>query len=297
MINPHPRYPEFEYIRLDSVEQSVQFLKDHWNEAIPFLGGTDAFIGLRNRKLSPKYLVDLKHLAGFNELTFDLEKGLTVGAGVTLNQLIASQDVQTSYQVLAQAARQVGGYQVRNRATLVGNLCNASPCGDTIGPSLVYEGNAKIISPGSWRNVPLNKFFLGPGMTTLQPGEIVESISYPVPPDLYQGTYLCIGRNKLADLALAAVTIVGYLDKNVASGFRFRIALSAVAPTVIFVHEAQSLLSEQEIDPLNFEKAAQIAKGSCQPIDDIRASKEYRREMVYTLTLRGLMQVWDALQA
>ena len=142
MINPLPRFPEFEYIRLDTIDQTVKFLNDNQSEAYPFLGGTDILIGVRDRKLHPKYLVDLKQLNGFDDISFDQDKGLTIGAAVTLNQLISSKDVSQNYPILSQAASHVGGYQIRNRATLVGNLCNASPCGDIIGPSLIYQGKA-----------------------------------------------------------------------------------------------------------------------------------------------------------
>ena len=297
MINPLPRLPEFQYTRFDSIDQTVKFLDDHRGEAHPFLGGTDIFIGLRDRKLHPKYLVDLKHLQGFGDLCFDLEEGLTIGAAVTLNQLIQSKEVNQHYPVLSQASSHVGGYQIRNRATLVGNLCNASPCGDTIGPSLIYQGHANVIGPDGSRIIPLEEFFLGPGKTDLRPGEIVQAINFPRPPQESQGCYLCIGRNKLADLAIAAITILAFPDDSAASGYRFRIALSAVAPTVIIVEAAQNLLSDNKINPTTLQEAANIAMQNCKPIDDIRASKSYRREMIYALTLRGCQQVWKALQS
>ena len=297
MVNPLPRLPQFEYIRMDSVEKTVSFLKDKQDEARPLLGGTDLFVVMRDRRLHPKFLVDLKHLNGFNTLTFDNEKGLTVGAAVSLNQLISSKEVQTHYPVLVQSARQVGGYQLRNRATLVGNLCNASPCGDTIGPSMIYNGKANVVGPSGERVIPLNGFFTGPGQTSLEIGEIVQSLSFPLPPKGSKGTYLSIGRNKLSDLAMAAVTVSAFPNEKSTSGFHFRIALSAVAPTVIYVKEAQELLADQPINDTTIEKAAQIARRVCKPIDDIRASKAYRREMIYTLTLRGLHEVWKSLQS
>jgi len=297
MLNPLPRLPEFEYIRLDSLDATVQFLKTHWDEAQPFAGGTDTFVALRDRKLHPKFLVDLKHLPGFAELTFDPEKGLTIGGAVTLNQLISSTDVQEHYPVISQAAGFVGGYQLRNRATLVGNLCNASPCGDTIGPSMIYQGQVNIIGPRDKRTLPLEDFFLNPGVTTLMAGEIVQSITFPQPPAHSKGLYLPIGRNKLADLAMAAVSVLAYPDETAASGYSFRIALSAVSPTVIIVTAAQDLLSVAVIDDASLERAAEIAMQSCKPIDDIRASRAYRLDMVQTLTLRALRMVWKSLQS
>ena len=296
MNNPIPRFPEFEYIRLDTIDQTMKFLVDYQGEAYPFLGGTDILIGVRDRKFRPKYLVDLKHLDGMDDISFNQDKGLSIGAAVTLNQLISSKEVSQHYPVLTQAASHLGGYQIRNRATLVGNLCNASPCGDTIGPSLIYQGIANVIGPNGTRFIPLEEFFLGPGKTALRVGEIVQSITFPNPPQQSQGIYLCIGRNKLADLAIAAVTILAFPDESAASGYRFRIALSAVAPTVIIITDAQDLLSDQKVNPAQIEEAARIAMNRCKPIDDIRACQDYRREMIFTLTLHGLQQVWKVLR-
>lgn len=297
MINPLPRLPEFEFIKLDTLENTVQFLTENGEAARPYLGGTDLFVAMRDRRAHPKFLVSLRHLDGFGTLTFDKEMGLTIGAAVNLNQLIASKAIQTHYPVLALAARQVGGYQLRNRATLVGNLCNASPCGDTIGPSILYQGKAIIVGPTGMRAVALNDFFIGPGKTVLSAGEIVTSIYFPIPPVQQKGSYLCIGRNKLADLVLVAVTVLANPDDSLSSGFRFRIALSAVAPTVVILEEVQALLADQPIHAASFEDAAQIAQQSCKPINDIRACESYRRDMVYILTLRALQQTWKAFQA
>ena len=297
MNNPLPRLPEFEYVRLDTLEQTTQFLKTHPGEAYPFLGGTDLLVGMRDRRKHPKYLVDLKHLDGLNTRQFDPSFGLTIGASTTLNQLIGDKDVQAHYPILCQAAKQVGGYQLRNRATLVGNISTASPCGDPIGPSLVYHGQAYIIGPTGERYLPLEDFFLGPGKVALEEGEIVHSITLPPPPAQNKGVYLCHGRNNLSDLAIAAVTVLAFPDDSASSGYRFRITLSAVSPTVIAVEEAQELLSGEIIETAAFEKSAQVAKEVCKPIDDIRSSSDYRRELIYALTLRALIQTWEALQA
>lgn len=296
MLNPNTRMPKFSYIKPESIRQASEFLELNSGQSYPFLGGTDLLIALRDKKLKPKYLVDLKHLDHLNVLTFDSAKSLIIGAAVTLNRLIESEDVQKYYPVLVQGAREVGSYQLRTRATLIGNLCNASPCGDMIATSMVYKGIVNIIGTYGSKSVELESFFTGPGETILKPGEIVVSLSLPISPSRAKGIYLSIGRNKLADLAIAAVTVLAYPDETAFSGFRFLIALSAVAPTVIFVEEAQSLLSDKPIEIATLKKAALIAKNHCKPIDDIRASKKYRQEMIHSLTLRALIAVWEDLQ-
>ena len=295
MINPHPVLPEFEYIQPENTQAAIQFLKSHPHQARPFLGGTDCFVAMRDKKITPAYLVDLKHLEDFDVLTFDSSTGLTIGAAVNMNILIASPSIQNYYPLIAAAAREVGSYQLRSRATLVGNICNASPCGDTIAPCLVYAGNAHILTSNGERDVPLKDFFKGPGSTILEPGEIVQSLQLPPPPTGARGVYRNIGRNALGDLAIVAVTVLAFPQKSNPSGFEFRIALSAVAPTVIFAPDAQQALAEMPIDEKTIEKASQLASQACKPIDDIRASARYRREMVYRITHDTLLEVWESL--
>ena len=296
MINPHPILPEFDYIRPTTAEQAVHFLQTHALQARPLLGGTDCLVAIRDRKITPKYLVDLKGLPGLNDLSFDEKEGLLVGAAVNLNRLIAHPAVQAHYPLITDAAREVGSYQLRTRATLAGNICNASPCGDTIAPCLAYQGIVTIQSAQGIRTEALFDFFLGPGKTRLEDGEIVTSIRLPLPPPSAMGKYCSIGRNKLGDLAIAAVTVLAYPQPSNPSGFQFLIVLSAVAPTVIFALEAQQVLSENSVNDERLEQAASLASQTCKPIDDIRASADYRREMVHILTLRALQQVWQQVK-
>jgi carbon-monoxide dehydrogenase medium subunit len=132
ITHTHPTLPEFDYIRPESLVEASQFLAQHPNEARPFLGGTDVFVRMRDGFLAPKFLVDLKSLDGTNDMLYDPEAGLTLGAAVNMNRVIASPEVRTNYPILVEACRSVASYQLRTRATVVGNICNASPAGDTI---------------------------------------------------------------------------------------------------------------------------------------------------------------------
>jgi len=295
MNQPHPRFPEFKYYQPKSSKEAVDFLAKHTDQARPYAGGTDCFNQIRDKRIHPKYLVDLKSIEGFRKIKFDPKKGLTIGAAVPLNKLINHPKVLEYYPVLVEAAREVGGYQLRNRAALVGNLCNASPCGDTIGPCLTYRSKVHIVGPDVRQVVDLKDFFEGPGKTCLQSGEIVESISFPIPQLGTQGTYQSIGRNKLGDLAIAAVTVLGYKKIDSPSGYEFLLTLTAVAPTVIFVDSAQVILKTQPINHSTLEQAASACAEACKPIDDIRSSAHYRRDMIQMLALRGLEKTCELL--
>jgi carbon-monoxide dehydrogenase medium subunit len=251
---------------------------------------------LRDRRIRPKYLLDLKSLPGSGQIEFSEQSGLTIGAAVSMNRIAQYPAVMQHYPVLADAMREVGSYQLRSRATLVGNLCNASPCGDTIGPCLVYDAVLHAAGKQGERDIALSDFFLGPGKTVLKPGEIVLSITLPSPKEGAIGEYMSIGRNKLGDLALAAVTVLAYPDKSCASGFNFRVTLSAVAPTVIFAEKAQVVLAGQALTEKSIDQAAREAMLACKPIDDIRSSAAYRRDMIRVLTGRALRSVCGKLK-
>ena len=211
MITAHPGLPEFDYIKPTSLEEASAFLARHAGEARAFSGGTDVFVRMRDGAWQNKYLVDVKGLPGMNEVTFDPATGLRVGAAVNMNRLVASPDVNTDYPVLAEAAHAVASYQLRTRATVVGNICNASPAGDTIGACLVLDARLRVhgVDGDRAESLPLRAFFKGPGKTMLKAGDIVTAIEFPIPPQGAQGKYIKLGRNAIGDLA-----IVGATDAN-----------------------------------------------------------------------------------
>jgi carbon-monoxide dehydrogenase medium subunit len=295
-MNAYPKLPEFDYIKPETYSEASQFLTSHVGEARPFIGGTDLFVQMRDRLYKPKYLVDVKGLEGMNELTFDPTQGLTVGAAVNMNRVISSAEVVEHYPILAEAAESVASYQLRTRATIVGNICNASPAGDTIGASLLLDGVLNVVGGQGERQVPLSDFFLGPGQTVLETGDIVSSIRFPLPPDGLKGSYLKLGRNKLSDLSIVGVTAVGYPDLDTVSGMRFRLALASVAPVPLVVPEIENILSDNEVTEEILSQAAEAALEASTPIDDVRGSARYRKYMVRNLSLRALREVWQQIE-
>jgi CO/xanthine dehydrogenase FAD-binding subunit len=294
-INPHPVLPEFEYYRPETLVEASEFLANHATEARPFLGGTDVFVRMRDGFTCPKFLVDVKKLNGTNDLRFDLQAGLTIGAAVNMNRVAASPDVLAYYPLLAEACASVASYQLRTRATIVGNICNASPAGDTLGACLLLDGVLQVHGVNGLRQEPLTQFFLGPGKTTLKPGDIVTAIHLPLPPKGCQGKYLKLGRNKLSDLSIVGVTALGYPDSTLKSGYRFRLALASVAPVPLVVKEVETYLAEQAITPEALKEAGRLAGEACTPIDDVRSSARYRKQMAKNLSARALNAVWEKL--
>lgn len=286
-----PGLPSFDYVRAGTPAEVIRLLEEHGEAAHLLMGGTDLFVRMRDGFIRPQIVVDVKHLPGMRDISYDQQTGLTIGAAVTMNEVACHPDVQTHYPLLAEAAHSVASYQLRNRATLGGNLCNGSPAADTAPAVLVLEGRIILYGPGGEREVPADGFFLGPGETAMRAGELMTAIRLPVPPADAAGLYLKLGRNKAGDLAIAGVAVFGFPD-GTASGYRFCIALASVAPVPLRALEAEEVLTANPPGDVTFSLAAEKAMEATSPIDDVRASAAYRRAMVRNLTLRGLREVW-----
>jgi carbon-monoxide dehydrogenase medium subunit len=271
--------------------EASQFLARYAAEARPFMGGTDTFVRMRDGFWKPKYMVDVKGLDGMQDIAFDPAGGLTIGAAVAMNRVVASPEVNRHYPLLVEAGRTVASYQLRTRATIAGNICNASPAGDTIGACLVLEASLHVHGVDGARVESLNGFFLGPGKTRLKPGDIVTAILFPLPPQGYAARYIKLGRNAIGDLAIVGVTALGYPDSSAPSGCRFRLALASVAPVPLRPVQAEAILAEKPIGAATIAEAAQAAMDACSPIDDTRGSARYRRLMVKNLTRKAVEAV------
>jgi carbon-monoxide dehydrogenase medium subunit len=267
------------------------------------MGGTDLFVRLRDGALQAETVVDVKHLPGMRDIVYDEVGGLSIGAATTMNHVARHPHVQAHYPLLAEAADSVASYQVRNRASIGGNLCNGSPAADTAPAVLVLGGRMVLCGPGSAaapgqcreREVEADRFFVGPGQTAIQPGELMVAMRFPVPPAGAAGRYLKLGRNRSGDLAIAGVAVLGFADDGVPSGYRFRIAMASVAAVPLRALAAEEELASRLPNEETFALAAAKARDAASPIDDVRASAAYRRAMVRNLTLRGLREVWGQI--
>jgi carbon-monoxide dehydrogenase medium subunit len=264
------------------------------------MGGTDLFPALRDGRERPDLVIDVKHLSRMRTIQFDAVDGLSVGAAVTMNELSRHSAVCAHYALLAEAAATVASYQIRNRATLGGNLCNASPCADTSPSVLVLEGSVVLYGPAGARQVPAAEFFRGPGQTVMGPAEFMTAVRFPPAPDGLEGTYLKLGRCRSGDLALVGVAAAAYpsvrttgaLGASNGPGHRFRIALGSVAPVPLRATAAEDYLNSHKAPDAGFERAADLASHATSPITDVRGGASYQAAMVRTLTLRALRKVW-----
>ena len=274
---------KFEYLKPDSIKEAILILSQYGDRARILNGGTDLIVGIRDKILQPEYVVDIKTIPHLNKITYNEQEGLTIGATVTLNEISDSKVVQRNYPILAEACKTVGSYLVRNRATLVGNICNASPAADTAPPLLVLDAKVNIVGSDGEKTVPLNQFFMGVKKNILKKEEVVISVTVPPLRDKWAGIYLKQGRRKDVDLATVGVAVVCIRDE-------IRIALGAVAPIPVRVFKAEELLRGKIIDESLLEETAKSALAEVSPISDIRSSKEYRKEIVKVLIRRAILQ-------
>jgi carbon-monoxide dehydrogenase medium subunit len=263
------------------------FLTDHYkNSARIIAGGTNLLVDMKQGSLSPSVLISVREIADLIGISFDPAGGLRMGAVVTAREIETSPLLRKNYPLLSEAASRLGSYQVRNQATIGGNLCNASPAGDMIPPLMALSAMLELESKTGKRYVQVEDFFKGPGETILNPGEILSSITLP-PPNFNRCAFLKLGRRESADLAMVNVALCLRMGGDNKCD-DVRISLGAVAPTVIRALPAEEVLKANGLSEQSIRAAGEAAAKATNPISDLRASADYRREMARVLTIRAL---------
>jgi CO/xanthine dehydrogenase FAD-binding subunit len=278
--------PKFDYLRPKTVQEAVSLLAEHGENAKILAGGTDLLVLMRDRAVRPRYLIDIKGIEELHEISQD-GGGIRIGAAVAMNQIIESDVVRERFKALWDAAKSLADPILRNRATLVGNICNASPAADTAPALLVHDAEVQVVSKGGERVIPIREFFTGVKQTSLKPGELVRGVRIPNPPPRSRGCYYKWGRTRGEDLAVVGVAVlVGSPGEGVV-----RIALSSVYKTPIRVFEAERIFEEKGSLEEQIERAVSVVREKIAPITDVRASKEYRLHMAGVLTRRALKEL------
>jgi carbon-monoxide dehydrogenase medium subunit len=276
----------FEYYEPASLAEASDLLKRLGKDASIIAGGTDLLVEMKEELRSVLHVVNIKKIQNLRDFTYDLAAGLRLGALVTVREIETSPHVIGNYPNLAKAVSLLGSVQVRNRATVVGNICRASPSADTIPPLIADGASLSVYNGSTERTVPLEDFFTGPGRTVLSPGDIVTGISLPAPRPTSGRAYIKHGRRKAMELATVGVAVS--IEHAAGHCSDIRIALGAVAPTVIRARRTEDLLRGRTIDAALLAEAAESAMQEATPIGNVRASSAYRRDMVGVLTRRAI---------
>ena len=277
---------DFEYHRPSSLDEALDVLSKEGY--IPIMGGTDVVVKMRAKRLKPKGVVDLKFIDELHAFEFSKEKGMLIGAALTMNELAEEYPaVRENYPAFYQAIKKVGAYQTRNRATVAGNIGNSSPAADSVPPLLTYNAKLRLVSKEGERTVELKDFFTGPGQNVLKKGEIIHSIIVPYEGESI-GIYYKLSRIKAVDLSTigVALTVIDPEGKR-----DIRIALASVAPIPLRVFEAEEFIRGKELTPDVVDEFARIVQKATSPITDARGTKEYRYEMASVLPKKILREL------
>ncbi|MBN2058910.1 MAG: xanthine dehydrogenase family protein subunit M [Deltaproteobacteria bacterium] len=290
MVTFYRRMPKMDYFKPGSLEEVLELLRNSKNGKYRvYAGGTDVIPKLKGRVIkAPEVLVDLKGISDLDSIDFDDEKGLRIGALATVRSVETSSIIKERYPILSQAAGSIASIQVRNRGTIAGNICNAVPSADSAPALLCLDADLLCEGNAGESVIPITEFFQGPNLTVLKPNEILKEIRIPKSPKGSRGVYLKLSPRSRMDLAVVGVGVL--LTKTGGAFHNVRIGLGAVAPTPVRAVEAEAMLEGSEVNDKLIADAAKRASEEARPIDDHRASAEYRRMMVEVLVRRAINQ-------
>ena len=275
----------FAYVKPATMEEALDALK--LDNSKPLAGGTDLLVEMRNGLKEPELLVDIKCLAELNTLTNDREGGVKIGAGVTLNALIENKEIRERLPAIAEAAFSIATYQLRNRATMVGNICNASPAADMAPPLYVLGADVVITGPCGERIIPISEFITGVKKNSLKKGELVVQVEVPQVP---KAKMVFLKKQRIKGHDLALINVAGLADKQSGS---LRICVGACAVKPLLLEGLDQAFQETKGVEQLAEQVARLALQAISPIDDVRSSKEYRMDMVEVLVKRVVRQICD----
>jgi len=286
---------DFEYIRPNSLCEAFELLQKKDGGIKILAGGTDLIIQIKRREITPTAVLDIKNIPELNRLEWDKNSGLHIGAAVPLNKLLGYAPLKEKFSLIAQACGVIGSMQIKNRGTVGGNICNAAPSADSAPALLCMNAKILLASSDETRSVDLQDFFTGPGKTSMRNGELVTGIEVPNPPDDSVGCYLRHTLREEMDISTAGVAVMLVFSPEKAEIKEARIALGAVAPTPMRARGAESVLAGKPLTVSAIEAASVKAAEEARPVTDLRASAEYRRELVKVLTRRALRIACESL--
>jgi len=294
VVTFYRRLPRFDYVKPESLSEALGLLKGNKNGGIRvYAGGTDVIPRLKARLLpAPEVLMDLKGLTELNYVEYDKKQGLRIGALAAISSVESHGAVQARFAVLSQGSHSIASTQVRNRGTVVGNICSAVPSADAVPALLCLGATLLCVSPRGERIIDIEDFFAGPRKTILADDELLKEIRIPDMPKGGRGAYIKLSTRSRMELALVGVGAVVAVTDGV---FRdVRIGLGAVAPTPMRASRAEEVLRGEKVGEQVIAEAGRLAAAASLPIDDHRASAEYRRLMVEVLVKRAIGQALKA---
>lgn len=278
---------KFELLQPRSLQEALEMKKNYGDKARVLAGGTDLLVLLKDQQLTAEAVMSLAGVRDLNFIRYEDGRGATLGALATHGGVATSPIIQQKFPDLAEACSQVGAVQIQNLGTVGGNLCNASPAADVAPPLLLMDAVLTLASAHGERRVSIHDFFQGPRRTVLQADEILKEIFVPEVPGRRGATYLKLGRRKAMEIAIVGIGVAIHLNGSDQVVSECRIAMGSVAPTPMRARRGEEILRNQEVRDELIEEVAVVAAEEASPISDVRASREYRLDMIRVLCRRA----------
>jgi len=281
------------YFAPQKIEKALEILSRYREEIKVIAGGTDLLIQYYDRLYEVGTWIDLKNIKELKDIRINKNQ-MEIGAMVTHTQLEKSEDIKKYFPILSQAAADIGSPQIRNRGTIGGNIVNASPAGDLLAPLMAYDAQFKLLSLQKEALISAEEFFIGPKKTILEPAQLLTGIILPLPSERTFGCWIKIGKRKaliIATITLALVVEIAEDNKTVKD---VRTCLGSVAPTPIEIKEVKEKMIGKNFNQLDFNQLGQIVEDKISPIDDIRGTREYRKDVAKNIMINALEEIDSA---
>jgi len=282
-----------QYFAPRKIEEALEILTECGKEIKVIAGGTDLLIQYYDRLYEVNSWLDLKNIKELKEIKIH-QNQMEIGAIVTHTQLEKSEDIKKYFPILSQVAADIGSPQIRNRGTIGGNIVNASPAGDLLAPLMAYKAKFKLLSDKDETLIPAENFFLGPKKTILRPDQLLAQIILPLPMKKTYGCWIKIGKRKALIIATITLALAVEMDENNKIIKDVRTCLGSVAPTPIEIKEIRKKMVGKNFDQLDFTKLGQIVEDKISPIDDIRGTREYRKDVAKNIMINALEEIGSA---
>ena len=282
-----------QYFAPQKIEEALGILSRYGNEIKVIAGGTDLLVQYYDRLYEINHWLDLKNIKELKDSRINKNQ-MEIGAMVTHTQLEVSEDIKKYFPILGQAAADIGSPQIRNRGTVGGNIVNASPAGDLLAPLMAYNAQFRLLSIQGEKIVTAEEFFIGPKKTILESAQLLTQIILPLPSERTYGSWIKIGKRKALIIATITLALVVEMAEDHKTVKDVRTCLGSVAPTPIEIKEVKKKMAGKNFNQLDFAELGQIVEDKISPIDDIRGTREYRKDVAKKIMINALEEIDSA---
>lgn len=289
----HQRTVPCQFFAPRKIEEALEILSKYGKGIKVIAGGTDLLIQYYDRLYEVNGWLDLKNIKELKDIRIHKNQ-IEIGAMVSHAQLEKSEDIKEYFPVLNQAAADIGSPQIRNRGTIGGNIVNASPAGDLLAPLMAYDAQFRLLSIQGEKIVPAEEFFIGPKKTILEPAQLLTQVILPLPSERTYGCWIKIGKRKALIIATITLALVVEMAEDNKTVKDVRTCLGSVAPTPIEIEEIREKMIGKKFSELDFNQLGQIVEDKISPIDDIRGTREYRKDVAKNIMINALKEIDSA---